>query len=310
MSRRPERSARDKLLRGVYAVGWRVAARIPEPVAETLCRVGARLTTTFGSRAPVASALGTWRHNVSVLIGRPCPDDLVRRGVASYLRTFYQVLALARWSREQIHRRVALINDDALRAALTGPGAVVVLPHSGNWDLAGAFACLDLRPVSTVAEELGDGEFAAFTAFREGLGMEVIAHTDPAALPKLITAVRDGRLVCLLGDRDLPGTGLPVIWPLPGDPVITTMPAGPAVVARRTGAALIPAVTRFRGTGLEVVLGPPVTHRPGRDGLVAMTQQVCDFFAAELPRQPEDWHMFQPFFPAAAAAPTGTVAPA
>jgi KDO2-lipid IV(A) lauroyltransferase len=298
MSRRPERSPRDALLRGVYAAGWRIAARIPEPVADGLCGMAARLATALGRTAPVASALGIWRHNVSVLIGRPCPDDLVRRGIASYLRNFYQVLALARWSRDQIHRRVTLINDEALRTALAGPGAVVVLPHSGNWDLAGAWACLNLRPVSTVAEELGDGEFAAFTAFREGLGMEVIAHTDPAALPKLITAVRDGRLVCLLGDRDLAGSGVPVTWPLPGSPV-TTMPAGPAVVARRTGAALIPAVTRFGGAGLEVVLGEPVPPQQGRAGLVAMTQQVCDFFAAELPQQAEDWHMFQPFFPAA-----------
>lgn len=297
MSRRPDRSPRDALLRGVYAAGWRVAARIPEPVADGLARVGARIATARGF-----PALETWRHNVSVLIGRPCPDELLRRGVASYLRNFYQVLALARWSRDQIERRVTLINDDALRAALAGPGAVVVLPHSGNWDLAGAWACLNLRPVSTVAEELGDGEFAAFTAFREGLGMEVLAHTDPAALPKLITAVRDGRLVCLLGDRDLAGTGVPVSWPLPGGPVATIMPAGPAVVARRTGAALIPAVTRFGGTGLEVVLGRSVEPRPGRAGLIAMTQQVCDFFAAELPRQPEDWHMFQPFFPASETA--------
>ncbi len=80
------------------------------------------------------------------------------------------------------------------------------------------------------------------------------------------------------------------------------MPAGPAVVARRTGAALIPAVTRFGGSGLEVVLGPTVAPQPGRAGLITMTQQVCDFFAAELPKQAEDWHMFQPFFPAVAAS--------
>ncbi|NYE68762.1 phosphatidylinositol mannoside acyltransferase [Microlunatus parietis] len=298
MRRRPDRSMVDSLLRGVYALGWRVAARIPDRVAEVIIAAGARLATAAGS-----AALATWRHNVTVLTSRPCPDDLVRRGVASYLRNFHQVLALARWSRAEIDRRVVLINDAALRAALDADGAVVVLPHSGNWDLAGAWACLNLRPVSTVAEELGEGEFAAFVKFREGLGMEVIAHTDPNALSTLIAAVKAGRLVCLIGDRDLAGSGVEVTWRLPyGKTATTRMPAGPAVVARRTGAALIPAVTRFAGRGLEVVLGDPVEHRPGRDGLVAMTQQVCDFFAAELPQQPEDWHLFQPFFPAEAAA--------
>lgn len=298
MRRRPDRSPADTLLRGVYALGWRVAARVPDRVADVIIAAGARLATAAGS-----SALATWRHNVTVLTSRPCPDDLVRRGVASYLRNFHQVLALARWSRAEIDRRVVLINDAALRSALAAEGAVVVLPHSGNWDLAGAWACLNLRPVSTVAEQLGEGEFADFVKFREGLGMEVIAHTDPDALATLIAAIRAGRMVCLLGDRDLAGSGVAVTWPLPyGRTATTTMPAGPAVVARRTGAALIPAVTRFAGSSLEVVLGDPVEHRPGRDGLVAMTQQVCDFFAAELPKQPEDWHLFQPFFPAEAAA--------
>ncbi|MFC7622185.1 phosphatidylinositol mannoside acyltransferase [Microlunatus sp. GCM10028923] len=298
MRRRPDRSMVDTLLRGVYALGWRIAARIPDRAAEVIIAAGARLATAAGS-----SALATWRHNVTVLTSRPCPDDLVRRGVASYLRNFHQVLALARWSRAEIDRRVVLVNDAPLRAALDAEGAVVVLPHSGNWDLAGAWACLNLRPVSTVAEQLGEDEYAAFVKFREGLGMEVIAHTDPNALSTLIAAVKAGRMVCLIGDRDLAGSGVEVTWRLPyGRTARTTMPAGPAVVARRTGAALIPGVARFSGRGLEVVLGDPVEHRPGRDGLVAMTQQVCDFFAAELPKQPEDWHLFQPFFPAEAAA--------
>ena len=40
-----------------------------------------------------------------------------------------------------------------------------------------------------------------------------------------------------------------------------------------------------------------IESEPGRSGLTAMTQQVADFFAAEIARQPEDWHMLQRFFP-------------
>jgi KDO2-lipid IV(A) lauroyltransferase len=76
------------------------------------------------------------------------------------------------------------------------------------------------------------------------------------------------------------------------------MPAGPAIVARRSGAALIPAVCQFTEDGMSIVFGDVVTARPGRDGLVAMTQQVSDFFAATIAARPEDWHMMQPFFPA------------
>ena len=49
-----------------------------------------------------------------------------------------------------------------------------------------------------------------------------------------------------------------------------------------SGAALLPAVTHYggeplrRGARLQVVIGPEVPTRPGRDGLVAMTQEVAD----------------------------------
>jgi KDO2-lipid IV(A) lauroyltransferase len=54
---------------------------------------------------------------------------------------------------------------------------------------------------------------------------------------------------------------------------------------------------------MRIVFSDPIPHRPGRDGLVAMTQDVADFFVATLARQPEDWHMMQRFFPADAGDP-------
>jgi KDO2-lipid IV(A) lauroyltransferase len=75
-----------------------------------------------------------------------------------------------------------------------------------------------------------------------------------------------------------------------------TMPAGPAIVARRTGAALLPAVCQFSERGMAIIIGDEIPTRQGRDGLVAMMQDVADFFADTIAKQPEDWHMMQPFF--------------
>jgi KDO2-lipid IV(A) lauroyltransferase len=190
--------------------------------------------------------------------------------------------------------RVRTEGEHHLRDAYARSGAVVALPHSGNWDLAGAWACRTGMPVTTVAEQLSDAEFAAFVGFRQRLGMEVLSHREPGAISALAGAVRQGRLVCLMADRDLDGTGLGVRW----NGQVVTMPAGPAMVARRTGAALVPACCHYEGEQMVIRFGPPVAARPGRDGLVAMTQDVADFFAAELARQPQDWHMLQPFFAA------------
>jgi KDO2-lipid IV(A) lauroyltransferase len=48
---------------------------------------------------------------------------------------------------------------------------------------------------------------------------------------------------------------------------------------------------------MAIIIGEPIRARRGRDGLAAMMQDVADFFAETIARQPEDWHMMQPFFP-------------
>jgi KDO2-lipid IV(A) lauroyltransferase len=235
----------------------------------------------------------TLRRNLALTTGAPVDRALMLTALNSYLRSFYEVLALPAWSEAEIQRRVRAVNEPAVRDAYAGPGAVVALPHSGNWDLAGAWACVTGMPVTTVAEQLADPDYSAFVAFRQSLGLEVVSHRDPGALTALMEAIHRRRVVCLLADRDLSGTGLAVSWR--GQSI--TMPAGPAIVARRTGAALLPAVCQFSKDGMVIIIGDPITHRQGRDGLAAMMQDVADFFAETIARQPEDWHMMQPFFP-------------
>jgi lauroyl/myristoyl acyltransferase len=285
--RRPADHARDAVVRGVHRLGWRVAGRIPEPVVRVLVAGLSRVVAR--SRGP---HLRNLRTNLAAVTGELPSDALVRAAVASYLRNFWEVLALPRWTADELLARVRTEDEHWLREAFADRGAVVALPHSGNWDLAGAWACRTGMPVTTVAEQLGEAEFEAFLAFRRQLGLEVLSHRDPTALPALAAAVRRGRLVCLVADRDLDGRGVPVRW---RDRTVP-MPAGAAVVARRTGAALIPAVCSFEPHGMLIRFGPPVPHRPGRAGLVAMTQEVADFFAAGIARAPQDWHLLQPFF--------------
>ena len=286
---RPDRAAvlRAYGLRQLYRLGWRVAARVPPGLVD-------RLIARFSRRAVER---GGWhvenlRHNLSAVTGRPCDDALLRAAVASHLRNVYEQLALPGWSVAEILARVQTTGEDALRRAHAAPGAVVALPHSGNWDLAGAWACRSGLPVTTVAERLGDAEFAAFTAFRRRLGMEVLSHRDPDLILTLVGAVARGRVVCLLADRDLERDGVPVVWA--GRPA--SMPVGPALVAQRSGAALFPAVSQFRGRGMMLRIGPPIQTRPGPAGLAAMTQDLADVFVARIAERPQDWHLLQPFF--------------
>ncbi|HEU4907884.1 MAG TPA: phosphatidylinositol mannoside acyltransferase, partial [Propionibacteriaceae bacterium] len=263
-------TVRKWLVRKVYRFGWRLAARLPT-------RLVSVIISAFSWVAVRRNGvhIRTLRRNLAYASGEPVGNDLVRAAVKSYLRSFYEVLALPAWSETDIRGRVRAINESAVREAFAGSGAVVALPHSGNWDLAGAWACVTGMPVTTVVEQLPPEEFAAFLTFRERLGMQVLSHRDPQVLSDLIEAIRRRRVVCLLADRDLAGSGVPVTWL--GQRI--TMPAGPAVVARRTGAALLPAVCQFINGGMAIIIGNQIASRPGRDGLVAMMQEVADFFA-------------------------------
>ena len=278
---------RNTLVRGIYRFGWRVAARLPTRLVAVIISV---VSWVAWQRSD--THIRNLRRNLTYATGSPVNDDLLRAAIKSYFLSFYEVLALPAWSATEIRRRISVVNEHVLRDAYAGSGAVVAVPHSGNWDLAGAWACVTGMPVTTVVEQLPPDEFAAFLAFRERLGMQVLSHRDPEVLTTLMGAIRRRRVVCLVADRDLARTGVPVSWR--GQPI--TMPAGPALVARRTGAALLPAVCQFTDDGLAILIGDPIQPQPGRDGLIAMMQQVADFFADTIAKHPQDWHMMQPFF--------------
>ena len=288
--RRPDRA---RLVRAAYRLGWRHGGRLPEPVVRALGSLAARVVVARGGVHVVRL-----RDNLTVLSGHPASDALLRAGIASYLRTFWEVLALPRWTGRETVGRVDLVNGPTVHDAFASTGAVIALPHSGNWDLAGAWACLSGMPVTSVAEQLSAAEYAAFLAFREGLGFEIWSHRAPGLVDALVDAVHRGRLVCLMADRNFSGRGVEVDFA--GRRV--TMPAGPAEVARRSGAALIPTVAHYggqplrRGSRMRLVLGPVVPAQPGDDGLVAMVQACADFFTAMLCDHAEDWHLMQPFF--------------
>jgi len=183
-------AVRDRLLRAAYQVGWRVGHRIPQP----LVRRGIALISARAVRHP-GPHVTTLRHNLTVAAGRECDDQLLRIAVASHLRNIFEQLALPGWPAAEIRGRVVTVNESVLRTAYAGTGAVVALPHSGNWDLAGAWACLTGMPVATVAEQLSEAEYAAFMTFREGLGMTVLSHRHPAAISQLIGELRAGMVI-------------------------------------------------------------------------------------------------------------------
>jgi phosphatidylinositol dimannoside acyltransferase len=301
-------SVSERLLDHAFGVGWALARHAPETTTRRLLDLAAdRVTRRRGAGV----------EQLSRNLARAAPgldtaelDALLRKAMRSYLRYWHEAFSLPSWTDRRVVDVVVTTNEAPLRAVFDeGAGAIVALPHMANWDLAGAWACLTGMPVTTVAERLRpDSLYDRFVRYRELLGMDVVPLTGAGnPIDALRTALARGRLVCLLADRDLAGSGVEVS--LLGEPA--GLPGGPAALARMTGAPLVAAGLSFRGPLLRIDFSDPITVVTGKDGVRVMTQQVADWFSAAICRDPADWHMLQRVFVAdreAASPPRGGAA--
>ena len=223
----------------------------------------------------------------------PQLQEAVKAGMRSYLRYWCDTFRLPKWSHDQIVDRVTVINDHYLRDALAaGTGAIVSLPHAGNWDHAGAYYCETGAPIVTVAEHLEPERlFKKFLAYRESLGMEVL-DASARSLALLSQRLRQGRLIALVADRDLSKNGVNVDFF--GHPA--RMPAGPAVLSIRTGAPLLTAFVRYLETGIEITfeeaIAVPVEGKQA-EKIAQMIQESATRLERHLTHHLTDWHMLQ-----------------
>lgn len=277
-----------------YIAGWKVVGALPQALTAPLFRAAADRISDNGT------GMEMLRRNLTRVVGaKNVTRELVRDSVRSYARYWLEAFrlpriaadtdALARYSAQVAGR-------EHLDAALAkGKGMILTLPHSGNWDFAGLWLVANYSSFTTVAERLKpEVLFNAFVEFRQSLGFDVLPLTggEHPPFPRLKEVLNSNGIVCLLGERDLSGRGVPVTFF--GEE--TTMPVGPAKLAVETGAQLLVVHSWFTngpdGTGWALRVGPPIEVTD----VVSTTQRVANAFAANIAQHPEDWHMLQPLW--------------
>jgi len=263
---------------------------VPESVARATFDAGARYAARNGGPDQL-------RKNLARVIGATpadVPDALMRASLASYARYWREAFRLPTMNLRDVAGQIqdVISGPENLEGALAaGRGAVVALPHSGNWDMAGVWLAQTLGTFTTVAERLKpESLYRRFIRFRESLGFEVLPLSggDRPPFDVLCERLRDNRVVCLMGDRDLTRSGVEVEF----FSEATRMPAGPAKLAIETGAPLFSAHCWFEGDGWGISIHPPVDYSSG--DVSAVTQALADRFAPNIAAHPEDWHMLQP----------------
>ncbi|MCF6507535.1 phosphatidylinositol mannoside acyltransferase [Blastococcus sp. MG754426] len=283
-----------------YAAGWRAVRMLPEPAARALFDQAGGWAAGRDGRG-----VRQLRANLRVVTGgrltEPELAELTRRAMRSYARYWQEAFRLPTLTAQRIRADSDVPGIEHIaRARAEGRGVVVALPHSGNWDAAGAWFTdwLD-GPFMTVAERLRpESLYRRFLAYREALGFRVVPLTggERPSSEVLREWLADGGVACLLVDRNLGAGGVPVTFF--GRPA--TMPGGAALLAERTGAALLPVVCQFTPGGWRMCVHPEVPVRgPGRlkDRVSTAMQQVADVFTAGIAERPEDWHMLGRVWP-------------
>ncbi|MCX4524869.1 MULTISPECIES: phosphatidylinositol mannoside acyltransferase [unclassified Streptomyces] len=287
-------TTREKLVDGLYGLGWAGVKKLPEPAAVAL---GRRIADhTWKRRGKSVLRL---ESNLARVVPDASPErlrELSKAGMRSYMRYWMESFRLPAMDRQRFGTDVEIKDDHILREAIaSGRGVIVALPHLANWDLAGAWATGHLGiPFTTVAERLKpESLYDRFVAYRESLGMEVLPHSGGSTFGTLARRLRSGGLICLVADRDLSASGVQVDF----FGAAARMPAGPALLAQQTGAVLLPVTLYYGDTPKLYGRIHPEVPVP-RDGTrvektAAMTQAVADAFALGIAEHPQDWHMLQ-----------------
>jgi KDO2-lipid IV(A) lauroyltransferase len=292
-------TARDWFVDRAYALGWALVCRVPESWARSAFLLAGDIAWRRQGRG-----VQRLEANLRRVVGPQAPGKelraLSRAGMRSYARYWLEVFRLPVISRERILAGTTSNGEEqaAFAQLAAGRGVIFALPHTGNWEVAGAWIIArGAGKFTTVAERLKpESVYLRFVAFRESLGFEVLPATGGnSRFGVLAQRLRAGGMVCLPADRDVTGGGIEVEF----FGQKARMMGGPAALAVQTGAALMPAVLWFDGRGWGVHIYPEVpvpAEGSRRDKIAAMTQQMARNFEAGIAAHPQDWHMLQRVF--------------
>lgn len=280
----------DRISYLAYLSGWKIVGVLPERLAYRLFKKIAHIM--FGRNGKSVRRL---RTNLAIVQPNSKSEDLERlvlSGLESYLRYWCDTFRIHRWSAERLERTVSLTNGHLLRDPMaSGRGVIIALPHSGNWDHAGAYFCQQGIPLVTIAEILKPEKlFRKFLSYREAMGFEVLG-LDSRAFVTLIRRAREKRLIALVADRDLSESGIVVDF----FNQKAKMPAGPAVLAIREGLPLVVAHVSYTEVGIHIDFTEIVLpDNDDEEARIQLTVQLmADAFAQGIAKTPQDWHMLQ-----------------
>lgn len=213
---------------------------------------------------------------------------IARRSYQNLGRCFMEFAAQRRWTSGDVMNLIAMDGLEHFRAAADqGRGAVMVSGHFGNWEGAGAALKAYGVPISfLVGEQTNARVDDVINELRRAQHIGIITRTS--ALKKVLTALRNNEVVCLLADQDARKGG--VVVSFLGRPASTVR--GPAMFAIRANCPIIPFAIHRQGKCFRAVIEPPIWRDPSLDeeaAVVAMTQAYTSALERVVRAHPEEY---------------------
>jgi KDO2-lipid IV(A) lauroyltransferase len=306
----PARRGRGLRVRLVAAATW-LACRLPEPpllaLADLGGRVAYRLATERRRRARrnltrvvrwlADHDLGSAEVQAAAHDGRAL-TRLVREAFKFSARYYVQLARAPIVDRAYLERWLVVETPEVLEATLGTPGGRLFVGMHMGWFELPALIAADRRGEPTIvpSETLADADMQAYMiGTRARMGLELIDLSSAKRLLK--QSLLDGKVVGLLGDRDITGGGIDTVFfgaPAP-------FAAGPALLALDTGVTPHVFGVWRDASGVYSVSAEPVpfpAEGSRRERVTGYLAAEARAFERHIARAPEQWlAIFHPIWP-------------
>lgn len=187
-------------------------------------------------------------------------------------------------------------SQDALRILTahvrTGRGAILALPHMGNWEMAAVISHQHGIPIFSIAATQRNPLVNDYlNALRRAPGIDTLAR-GAGTMKQVIRRLRSGGVLAILPDVRVRQEGVRV--PFLGDEA--NVGPGMALFARHADCPIFPChVTRVGWARQIHYVAPPILPDPSlakADDVARMTRQVLAFIEARIREVPEQWFWF------------------
>lgn len=275
----------------LYKSGLFIIHLVPRGWAYRFAEFAARLHFRFSSTDREAVI-----HNLRQITGRK--DDLTKEALkvflnfGRYLTDFFLMYKMV--DHDFVRNEVSMIGRPHLDAvAAHGKGGIILTAHVGNWEMGAAVMNKLGFPVTVIALPHKNPKVnLLFNRQREAHGATVVPAN--MAVRRCLGALRQGKFIALLGDRDFGTFGEPLDF----FGRKTLIPKGAAFFSCRTGAPIIPSFLVPQGNGrftmnFEEPIFPPCGA--GDAGVLALMERYVAVIEKKIKEDPTQWLMFREF---------------